>query len=146
MADAADECRIASGDVGDNAEFARGRESPRNVCGCGREPSRGAPFKQTVKIEAYQLAHWGAASLFPAFFFLYQQMIGAAATVRTADCPNIGDCVSSGSVKTDSGHLIHGSLKERGGNVFSVLRRGQPRTFSCEIRKFVPKLQIDFLC
>src|SRR5215472_13959650 len=117
-----------------------------NLVGCGREPSREAPVKQKVKVEAYPLAYWGAGSLLPAFFFLYQQMIGAAAAVRTTDCPNIGDGVSSGRVKTDSGHLIHGSLEERGRNVFSVLRRGQPTTFSCEIRKFVTKLQIDFLC
>jgi hypothetical protein len=73
-------------------------------------------------------------------------MIGAAVAVRTADCPKVGDGVSSGRVKTDSGHLIHRSLEERGRNVFSVLRRGQPGVFSCEIRKFVMKLQIDFLC
>ena len=117
------------------------RESPRKLRGCGREPSRGATAKQTVEVEAYQLAHRGAGSLFPAFFFLYQQMIGAAAAVRAAECPNIGDCVGSGSVKTDSGDLVQGSLEERGRNIFSVLRWGQRGVFSC-VRKFVTKLQI----
>src|SRR5271157_1389470 len=61
-----------------------------------RIASRGRPafsshLVNAVIAEAHPLADWGAGSLFPAFFFLYQQMIGAAAAVRTADCPNIGD-------------------------------------------------------
>ena len=71
-------------------------------------------------------------------------MIGAASAVQAAEYPNIDDCVGSGSVKTDSGDLVQGSLEECGRNVFSVLRWGQRGVFS-RVRKFVTKLQIDFL-
>jgi len=111
----------------------------------GGKPSRGAAIRQKVSVEAHPMANWGAASLFPAFFFLYQQMIGAACAVRTANCPDIDDRMSSRSVKTDSGHLIHGSLEECGRNVFGVLRRGQRGVLS-RARKFVTKLKIDSLC
>jgi hypothetical protein len=55
MADAADECRIVSGDVGDNAEFARGANLPETVADSGGRRHEGLRLNKELRLK---LINW----------------------------------------------------------------------------------------
>ena len=70
MADAADECRIASGDVGDNAEFARGANLPETFADAGgsRHERLRLNKKSRLKLINWQTGE-PVVSLRPSFSF-----------------------------------------------------------------------------
>ena len=55
MADAADECRIASGDVGDNAEFSRDANLPETFADAGRSRHEALRLNKKSKLK---LINW----------------------------------------------------------------------------------------
>lgn len=55
MADAADECRIASGDVGDNAGFARGANLPETFADAGGSRHEGLRLNKKSR---FKLINW----------------------------------------------------------------------------------------